>query len=360
LSIPQILAWADEWFERTGKWPQRTSGLIPGSLGEKWQNMENNLRRAGRGLPLQTTLAQLLAEHRGKRNRKDLPPYTVEQVLAWADAHYQSTGAWPKHMAGAIAAAPGETWAAVETALQKGQRGLPGGSSLAQVLTEHRGMRNEKALPSLTEHQVLAWADAHHQRERKWPTSDSGAIPDAPGETWSGVETALQRGGRGFPGESSLARLLARHRGKRNLKAVPALTEEHILAWADAHHQRTGQWPSKSSGPVVGAPGETWLAVHSALNRGRRGLPGGSTLAQLLTCHRGVRNVQALPALTEEQVHAWAEEHYRRTGQWPNKSSGPVVGAPGETWLAVNASLRVGRRGLPGGSSLGRFLAERR
>jgi hypothetical protein len=41
----------------------------------------------------------------------------------------------------------------------------------------------------------------------------SGAIIDAPGETWSGVNAALERGNRGLPGGSSLARLIKKHLG---------------------------------------------------------------------------------------------------------------------------------------------------
>jgi hypothetical protein len=60
------------------------------------------------------------------------------------------------------------------------------------------------------------------------------------------------------------------------------LTVSHILAWADAQYQRTGEWPKATSGKVVRVPWETWLAVDSALRHGFRGLPGGDSLARLL------------------------------------------------------------------------------
>ena len=37
LSIEQILRWADEYFQRTGRWPSSASEPIPGSGGEKWK-----------------------------------------------------------------------------------------------------------------------------------------------------------------------------------------------------------------------------------------------------------------------------------------------------------------------------------
>jgi hypothetical protein len=137
-------------------------------------------------------------------------------------------------------------------------------------------------MPPLTVAGILAWADTERGRSGNWPTADTGPIPEAPGETWLAVENALRAGLRGLLGDSSLARLLAEHRGVRNKGDLPELTEEVIVAWAAAHHERTGQWPSEASGPIADAPGETWKAVSLALFQGLRGLPGGSSLYQLL------------------------------------------------------------------------------
>jgi hypothetical protein len=174
------------------------------------------------------------------------------------------------------------------------------------------------------------------------------------------VETALRRGQRGLPGGSSLAELLAHARGVRNKARLPAMTLQQILAWADAHHARTGRWPTASSGPVAEAPGETWGAVVHALQEGLRGLPAGSSLARLLAAERGTPNRAGRPRLRVGRIRAWAEAHRRRTGRWPTARSGPIPEAPGETWLAVECALREGRRGLPGGSSLARLLGHGR
>src|SRR5262245_38749173 len=66
------------------------------------------------------------------------------------------------------------------------------------------------------------------------------------------------------------------------------LTINQILDWADEHHERTGRWPGKVSGPVGAELGETWAGVNHALERGHRGLPGGTTLARFLFEQRGV------------------------------------------------------------------------
>lgn len=70
--------------------------------------------------------------------------------------------------------------------------------------------------------------------------------------------------------------------------AISPLSIELILALADEHQQRTGQWPRVGSGPVIGRPGDTWLAINAALQQGDRGLPGGSSLPAILREHRGV------------------------------------------------------------------------
>jgi hypothetical protein len=75
----------------------------------------------------------------------------------------------------------------------------------------------------------------------------------------------------------------------------PPLTVAQVLRWADAHKRRAGTWPAVRSGPVEGQPGLTWRAVAAALSRGRRGLPGGDTLARLLHRERGAPLRRAPP-----------------------------------------------------------------
>src|SRR5205085_3010793 len=116
---------------------------------------------------------------------------------------HQHTGQWPRADSGVIAEADFDTWSAVNQALRVGVRGLPGGSSLARLLEEQRGVRNRKHLAPLTVRRILQWAEAHYRRSGRWPNSQSGSIPEAPGETWRRVDGALRNGARGHRGGSS-------------------------------------------------------------------------------------------------------------------------------------------------------------
>jgi hypothetical protein len=360
LTIAEILKWADAHFRRVGSWPVVVSGPIDDADGDSWCAIDNALRFGKRGLPGGTSLARLLEEHRGKPIHLNRPSLTVKRVLAWADAHYRRTGRWPSAGSGPIEDADGENWSAVHSALYVGFRGLPGGTTLARLLEEHRGRPTKFNRPSLTPKQILAWADAHLQRTGRWPTAGSGPVDEAPGETWCGIRNELRRGGRGLPGGSSLARLLEEHRDRRNHKNSPALTVEQILGWADAHFRRTGRWPIARSGSIGDAPDETWAAINHALIVGLRGLPGGTTLPRLLQEHRGWRNRKNPPSLTVSQILDWADAHFRRTKRWPTALSGPIKDAGGETWGAVHTALIKGIRGLPGRSSLARLLDKHR
>jgi hypothetical protein len=356
----QILHWADEHRERTGSWPTSASGKIPGTGGEKWASIDMALRKGARALACGSSLAMLLAEHRGVRNRRQLPQFTEEQILRWADVFHERTGTWPSAKSGPITDAPGETWLAVAMALRHGNRGLRGGSSLPFLLAEKREVRNGWSLPKLTIQQVLDWADAFHRRTGKWPGIESGSIPEAPGETWNAVNHALKRGSRGLQGGCSLAQWIAIERGVRNCRSVPQLTKKQILAWADAHYHRTREWPLQQSGPIHESPNDTWWAIDAALRDGNRGLRPGSSLARLLDQHRGRRNHLALPPLTKRKILAWADNHHGRTGKWPHINSGTVVDCPGERWDLIDNALRQGHRGQPGGSSLLLLLAKKR
>ena len=213
---------------------------------------------------------------------------------------------------------PGEAWGNINTALKQGHRGLPGGSSLPRLLARERGVRNCPP-PRLTVSQILAWADAHHKRTGRWPTSVSGPVEDVPGETWGKINVTLRYGHRGLPGGSSLARLLEKRRG-----VVPFVrirwTIPEILAWADAYHKRTGKWPLTTSGPVVGAIRGTWCAIDRALRRGSRGLPGGSSLAALLIEHRGYEGKLRTRANGAVRVPAEAMRSRRERTTWLEKN----------------------------------------
>jgi hypothetical protein len=215
-------------------------------------------------------------------------------------------------------------------------------------------------MPKLTIPQILAWADAHHRRKGRWPTKISGPVLEAPAENWVTINDALRDGHRGLPGGLSLPKLLAEYRSRRPW-GKKRLTIKQILAWADAHYQRTGDWPTGDSGPVCGVPGENWSAIDTAKCRGLRDLRSRQSLAQVLAeKHRGKRHRTQPPRLTIEQILAWADAHRRRTGGFANLGSGEVYGVEGENWPAINTALKKGSRGLRGGWSLHRLLVKYR
>jgi hypothetical protein len=228
-------------------------------------------------------ILQRLARSRAWRK----PPLRAEQILAWADAHYQRTGRWPTGKSGRVDGTLCERWSAVDAALSQGCRGLERGGSLAKLLVEARGVRRKGYLPRLGVNQILSWADAYFRRTGQWPTRTSGPVNEAPGETWLAIDKALSNGSRGIRTRSSLAELLARRRGRRHKGAPPALTVAQILAWAEAHHLLVGTWPTTHTG-AVGTTGETSHAIDQALRSGMRGLRGGSSIFRLLKKHRKV------------------------------------------------------------------------
>jgi hypothetical protein len=258
------------------------SGPVRGAPSEDWRRIHVALYRGLRGLAKSGGLSRMLAKHRGIRFRRNGPVFTEPKILAWADDHHRHTGRWPKIDTGSVIAQPDETWSSIQTALQAGLRGLPGGDTLARLLARRRGVRNPQDLPPYSIEEILRWADAYYRRCKRWPGQKSGPVHGQPGETWAKVCIAINTGLRGLPGGTSLGRILWEQRGVRCAFFTPRLSIPKILAWADAHHSRTGQWPTRSSGPIHDAPGETWNAITIALREGLRGLNPGWTLALLI------------------------------------------------------------------------------
>jgi hypothetical protein len=204
---------------------------------------------------------------------------------------------------------------------------------------------------------ILEWADAHHARHGAWPGAWSGPVEACPGETWYRVDRSLRLGSRGCPGGDTLAALLHRRRGSRDKFHQPPLSEGVILAWARGHHARRGARPTRYSGPVEDAPSEVWARLDGALRLGRRGLPGGTTLAALLSPLLGGSGRPARLGLA--QVLGWADAHHEATGRWPHEGAAPVGLPQGESWAKINAALRMGLRGLPRGTTLARLMRQR-
>jgi hypothetical protein len=356
----QILAWADAFHARTGRWPSAASGPIPEAPEENWRAVDMSLSQGHRGLPGGSSVARLLIQRRGSRSPAHLSPFSIPQILAWADAHHARTGEWPTVGSGPVAEAPGETWSIIHFAFVCGIRGLPRGWSLTRLFAQERGVHSKAHRPRMTIPQILQWADAYHDRHGKWPTAKSGAIPEAPGETWYAVTRALFSGLRGLARGTTLPKLLRDERGLRLIQDRVPFTVEGILAWADAHHSRTGNWPSKRSGPIPESAGDTWAYVQDALHRGHRGLKGGSSLTRLLEVERGLRHRLRPPDLTIPQLLAWAEAFRARHGRWPSQKSGSIPEAPCETWACVESALRAGKRGLPRGLTFGRLWKQQR
>lgn len=302
--------------------------------------------------------------HRGRKRKRPIrPQLNVLLILAWADAFFARKNRWPNINSGRIPETIDDTWRRIDDALRNGYRGLQRRSrlSLARLLERHRGVRNSEYPPKLTVGRIIAWVKAHHRRLGQWPNAHSGDIPEAPGESWLAIEMSLRKGRRGLSGGSSLAALLQEQFEVRNPARLPRLEIRHILLWADAFYRRTGRWPNGTEGKTVNAHGEKWSAINAALVNGRRGLPGGSSLSQLLRQERGAQRANStVPRLKCAEILKWAKSFRRKTGAWPTRRTKLAADSHGTTWSAINAALRLGLRGLEGGSSLAKLIEGRR
>ena len=266
LTVAMILAWADDYQRRNSEWPHHFSGRIKGIMDETWSGVNDALARGRRGLPGRETLAKILYRHRGVQSPRNVPSLDEAQIVRWARGHFRRTAKWPTLASGRVGDAPGETWAALDLALARGTRGLPGGSSVAELLARYGIKRNPQRARPLTTKQILTWADAFFNANGVWPDRESGPIAKTYGETWGGIHKALLRGRRGLHGKLSLAAFLNEHRGiyrgkSRRPRRVPEsqrLNVDQISKWAAAFQRQTGAWPDRDSGLIPDSGGLKW------------------------------------------------------------------------------------------------------
>ena len=225
------------------------------------------------------------------------PDWTTERILELADAHHERTGKWPKDDSGQIVEAPGETWSGVAKALRRGFRGLEGGSSLARLLEQERGVRNHLHIPALSPEIIRFWAESHYVRNGWWPTCETGAISDAPGETWAAVELAIRERRRGMAAfhYRSLSHFLNETFGRTGKTTrpyrKPSFAEKALLK------------PPK-------LPEPTRVSKEKPPKVARIKPPPKPKTPR----------VQRYPAWTIEQILETADTYHRRHGSWPNEN----------------------------------------
>ncbi len=303
LTFRLILQWSDEFHRLKGRWPHNFAGHIKWAGEDTWSRMNDALAQGNRGLKGGSSLAKLLYIHRGVRSPRNVPTLNEEQIFRWAQAHFKRTGRWPRGNSGKVTGAPGETWAAIDIALTRGKRGLPGGSSVAQLLARRGVKRNPQGLPPFSVNEVLLLADQFFKSRGHWPYRNSGPIDGLPSETWMAIDKALQRGSRGLPAGWTLSSFPNTHRGiyggrsrrSRRIRESKHLSMEQIVAWGKSHFRRHRIYPNRDTGQIAGSGGLKWSTVDSALKSGSRGLPGGCSLARLF----GSRRVRKMGRATE-------------------------------------------------------------
>ena len=174
-------------------------------------------------------------------------------------------------------------YATLDNNLRRGNRGLPGGSSVAAEVEEVRislGLA-PKARESLSVERVREAIAGHQATHGKYPTADSG-LDEGLGCTYGTLNNMLKLGQRGLPGGSSLSREVAAVRaaaGEPVAARTSPLTVERVRRLIRVYHAKHGRIPNQASGPVE-TLGITFQGLDHALRKGTRGLPGGSSLAR--------------------------------------------------------------------------------
>jgi hypothetical protein len=140
---------------------------------------------------------------------------SIRQIQEWGRSYRLIHGQWPRRDSGPVHGQTDLYWSLVDRCLRYGGCGLRGGTSLSLLMRKTSGGELHHGPPkrSLTVRQILEWADQHHMRTGKWPTTTSGRVAEAPDIKWSTVHQRLKRGDVEPSRPTTLVRLLREQRG---------------------------------------------------------------------------------------------------------------------------------------------------
>ncbi|MBN8521251.1 MAG: hypothetical protein J0L77_05060 [Alphaproteobacteria bacterium] len=378
----------------TGKWPTQKAGLVqygPYADGKtKFTTLLAALRNGRRGLLGSSSLSEqcaILSEKHGldyinHLNQHDFDLGTIRETILKTR---QQTGRWPTQKSGLVKHGPYAngriTFLALGKALSVGSRGLTGGSSLPQECeyVSNQFKLNYVNVLKQSNYDLNKIRETIFETRRqtgKWPSMERGLVkygPYADGKTkFHALNAALKNGLRGLPGGSSIAdqcSIVSEQFGLDyfNIFKQPNYDLEKIREILLKARMETGRWPTRSSGLVQYEPyadGKTKYATFdAALRKGRRGLSGRSSLSQecaFVSKRYGLDyiNLKAQPSYNLEIIHETILKTRQATGQWPKMEWGLIqhgLYADGKTtFISIDSALRLGIRGLKGGSSLAR------
>ncbi len=407
------------------KWVGAASGPVMNCPGDTWKARQHMLSLGGRGLEGGSSIHQFIAERvhatgetykeqHGAYPDRNSGVFTEDPRLTWADiddAYQKGTNAksslhrvfhgdtltkesiwrdvldelaasdikkWVSQASGPVMNCPGDTWSAREAMLIRGGRGLEGGSSISQLITERIRTAGEKYkeqhgeyphrnVGAFADDPRLTWADiddAHQNRHgiaksslhrvfhgdtltkdviwrdvldelavsdpKEW-VRRTGNVMNCPGDTWNARDTILFKGGRGLEGDSSITQLIA----------------ERVRAAGERYKEEHGTYPDRDSGTFAEDPRLTWVDLDDAFlnNKGAKSSLHRVFHGDALTKNMIWRDV--LDELAASDIKKWASQ-----------KSGPVMNCPGDTWSTRCQMLIKGGRGLEAGSSLSQEISQ--
>jgi hypothetical protein len=283
-------------------------------------------------------------------------PIAIEEVHAEIWDFYQREGNWPA--ANSVKTERfGVPFRHLDLYLLRGTRSLPGNSSLYQEsikVAAARGVPIEDRRGDnspLTVGMVRDAIRAFHAQHGRFPVVGRDGVSPL-GITWTTLSLHLTDGRRGLPGGSTLAKEIEAVRREMGLKP-PEPTRELVLKAIEEYRDETGGYPIQQTRGEIPTLGMSWMVLAKRLRAGLLG--GGVTLVGLIEevrTHRGELAPGKKPKLTLAMVHEAIRAFYREHGRRPTTLKDERPCRLGLAWRTLNNAIKLGQRGLPGGTTL--------
>jgi superfamily II DNA or RNA helicase len=177
---------------------------------------------------------------------------TKEHLREWVGQFIKVNGEKPNKWDGIVEFAKddyeGITWNAINTALNRGNQSLLGGSSLADFIETEFGLKNPKGNEVLSEEEIYKLIQNFINEHGRKPQKTDGAIDGSEGRiTWKNIDRRLQDGSSGLVGGSSLTKFIEARFEIRDQGKVPKLSVDLIRFWILQYIRKYKKKPTAKS-----------------------------------------------------------------------------------------------------------------
>lgn len=334
------------YYEKHKRKPNENSKDFILADGTSARRLASAFRRGFRGLDGGINFPTFVNQVLDLEEKRDI---NLEEVIVEIKKYYKETGKKPTTRTKEFFLPDGTSATALDLALRIGYRGLKGGSSLLDLVSESLGLRGRGQDIDLNEAKIEVLN--YFKKYGKRPTKRCKNFLLSDGTSLENLDRFLKKKKNKENG-SSLSEFI------NNILGVPQKENfdlGEIRTEIKKYYNKKSKKPTEHSEDFFLPDGTTARNLANSFRKGLRGLDGNISFPEFANQVLGLKEKKDLDV---SMIIKELKKYHKKNKKYPNKRDASFFLADGTSATSLDQALRMGFRGLDGGSSLAKLIEE--